>query len=78
MGHDDRDRDRPKASSRCVVKRDSGHTKGDLSGTQWFCIHFARGACVQVTYRFPCWSNHYDHIINAQLLICHANVGWHV
>lgn len=48
MGHDDRDRDRPKAATRCVVKRDSGHTKADLAGTPWFCLHFARGACVQV------------------------------
>ena len=31
------------ASTRCVIKRDSGATRGELEGQTLFCIDFARG-----------------------------------
>jgi hypothetical protein len=38
------DRERERASNRCVIWRDAGLTMADVKGDQpYFCIHFARG-----------------------------------
>lgn len=34
-----------KAKGRCVIKRDTGYTKGDKIQGSYFCLYFARGIC---------------------------------